>query len=247
MLIVTLMLLWLGLTGTISLYWFIIPLVVLMVCHTLGSIILSWQYFVRVKSKADTSSNAIALTFDDGPVSGKTEKILSILQQHRVKASFFCIGHRVRENQALARRVHEEGHLLGNHSYWHKATFDLQTGGAITRELADTDNVLHDVVGQYPTFFRPPYGVTNPMVATAVRRGKYAVIGWSIRSFDTVTKDPDKLLSTVTRSIRGGDIILFHDYCDSTIAILPALLEHVAKLGLKVVRVDELLNEKAYR
>nr|HPM31138.1 hypothetical protein [Chryseolinea sp.] len=71
-------------------------------------------------------------------------------------------------------------------------------------------------------------------------------IGWSVRSFDTVIKDSNTLMKRVTKSLKGGDMILLHDYCDVTIAILPALLDHINKLGLKIVRADELLNERAY-
>jgi peptidoglycan/xylan/chitin deacetylase (PgdA/CDA1 family) len=97
-----------------------------------------------------------------------------------------------------------------------------------------------------PRFFRPPYGVTNPNLARAIRKGSYVTMGWSVRSFDTITPDTEKLFNRVTKQLKGGDVILFHDYCESTIAILPRLLDHINNIGLKVVRLDELLNEKGY-
>ncbi|HEY9044422.1 MAG TPA: polysaccharide deacetylase family protein [Ohtaekwangia sp.] len=230
----------------LSVVWYIVLIVALVALHTAGSIILSLQFFIPTRCKGE-SANAIAITFDDGPIAGMTDKILAILKEHNVKASFFCIGHRVAREPMLAKRLHEEGHLLGNHTYWHKATFDLQSGNTIAKELADTDNAIVKAVGVKPKFFRPPYGVTNPMVASGIKRGgKYTVIGWSVRSFDTVIKDRAKLFQRVTRSLKGGDIVLFHDYSESTLDILSDFLNHVSKLGLKVVRVDELLNEKAY-
>jgi len=84
------------------------------------------------------------------------------------------------------------------------------------------------------------------MLASAVKRGGYKTIGWSIRSFDTVIKDSKVLMNRITRSLKGGDVILLHDYTDSTLEILPDLLDHIKKVGLKIVRVDQLLNEKAY-
>jgi peptidoglycan/xylan/chitin deacetylase (PgdA/CDA1 family) len=229
----------------ISGWWYVALALPLVVVHTLGSIFLSMQFFIPVRCKGK-SQEAIAITFDDGPIAGMTEKILAILDKHQVKASFFCIGHRVAREPELARRLHNEGHLIGNHTYWHKATFDLQSGGSVARELADTDKAIVKAVGVKPKFFRPPYGVTNPMVAKGIRNGDYTVIGWSVRSFDTVIKDRAKLFNRVTRSLKGGDIVLFHDYSESTHDILDDFLKHVSKLGLKVVRVDELLNEKAY-
>lgn len=228
----------------IPLIWYIALVIVYALISTVGSIVLSLEYFVPVISRG--TREGVALSFDDGPVGGKTERVLDILKQYNAPATFFCIGKRVDENMTLAKRIHAEGHLIGNHSFFHRATFDLQSSGMITKELYDTDTAIQKVVGKRPRFFRPPYGVTNPMVAKAVRIRNYKVIGWSIRSFDTVIRDRQRLFERVTKPLKNGDIILFHDHCDSMLEILPQILEHIAKSGLKVVRVDELINEKAY-
>lgn len=211
-----------------------------------GATVLSAAFFMPVNFKGPEASRSIAITFDDGPIPGNSERALEILKAHHAKAAFFCIGHRVNAHPELTKRMHDEGHLVGNHSYWHAATFDLQTATKIGKELIDTDAAIERTIGAKPNFFRPPYGVTNPMLATAVKRGGYKTIGWSVRSFDTVSKDKHTLMNRVTRSLKGGDVVLFHDYCDITLEILPAFLDHVAKVGLKIVRVDELLNERAY-
>jgi peptidoglycan-N-acetylglucosamine deacetylase len=211
-----------------------------------GSIRLSAAFFLPVLSSSNKSGGSVSLTFDDGPIPGKTDKILDILKEHQVVAGFFCIGSRADEQKLLVERIHEEGHIVGNHSYWHGKTFDLQTPKGIARELEQTDSSISKWIGVKPRFFRPPYGVTNPMVASAVKKGRYVTIGWSVRSFDTVIKDRRKLLSRVTTSVKAGDIIVFHDYSEAMIDILPAVLDHIKKVGLKVVRVDKLLNEKAY-
>jgi peptidoglycan/xylan/chitin deacetylase (PgdA/CDA1 family) len=179
-------------------------------------------------------------------VPGHTERILNILEVHGVSAAFFCIGKRVEASQQLVRRMHEAGHLIGNHSYWHQPTFDLQPASRIFGELEATDKVIEHTIGLRPLYFRPPYGVTNPMVATAVRRGGYETIGWSIRSFDTVIDDRTRLYNRLTRSLKAGDIILLHDQGPCTADVLPDLLRHIVSLGLKIVRLDQLLNKKAY-
>ena len=84
------------------------------------------------------------------------------------------------------------------------------------------------------------------MVARAIVNGGYKTIGWSVRSFDTTTKDREALFSRVTKSLKSGDIVLFHDYCTLTLEILSDFITYVHKHGLKIVRVDQLLNEKAY-
>lgn len=211
-----------------------------------GSANLSAQFFVPVKSSGNPSAPCVALTFDDGPIPGKTESVLDILRMHGISATFFCIGHRVKQNPELAKRITIEGHILANHSFWHGKLFDLQTTSKITDELTATDSVIHEHTGLTPRFFRPPYGVTNPMVSSAIKQKGYVTVGWSIRSFDTLTKDSAKLLKHITGSLKGGDIILLHDYSETMIQILPALLKAIQNLGLKVVRVDELLNERPY-
>jgi peptidoglycan-N-acetylglucosamine deacetylase len=228
----------------IPMWWYFAITFVFVVISAIGSVVLSMQFFTPVISKGNNPG--IALSFDDGPVPGKTEKVLDVLRRFNVPATFFCIGNRMSQNPDLVRRIYSEGHLIGNHSYFHAATFDLQSSSMITKELTDTDQILSQLTGKRPRFFRPPYGVTNPMVAKAVRRKNYKVIGWSIRSFDTIIKDPERLFLRVTKPLKSGDIILFHDHCDSTITILPDLLEYIRKNGLKVVRIDELINEKAY-
>jgi peptidoglycan-N-acetylglucosamine deacetylase len=212
-----------------------------------GASVMSAQFFMPARCKGAPASQAIAVTFDDGPVPGKTDVLLELLKKHEVPAAFFCIGHRVKENGTLVQRIHAEGHLVGNHSYWHGTLFDLLPAGRVEQELKDTDAVIAHNIGLTPRFFRPPYGVTNPMIARVVRRLKYIAVGWSVRSFDTVTPEGEKLLKRVTQTLKGGDVVLFHDHCTSTLEILPAFFDHVNKLGLKIVRIDELLNEKAYR
>jgi peptidoglycan/xylan/chitin deacetylase (PgdA/CDA1 family) len=232
--------------STTPLWVYIVLIISYIIIHTVGSIVLSMRFFLPVKYKGMVESNSIAITFDDGPIPGKTEKILEILNQHKTPATFFCIGHRVDHYPTLVKNIHDAGHLIGNHSYWHGKLFDLQSSSKIKKELVDTDSSIKKAIGNTPLFFRPPYGVTNPMVASAVKQQGYKTIGWSVRSFDTITPDPVALMKRVTKSLKGGDIILLHDYCDVTIKILPDLLDHIAKLGLKIVRVDELLNERGY-
>lgn len=232
--------------NNLSLWWYTALIIGFLTIHFYGSYFLAAQFFLPVRFRGDRQSKKIAITFDDGPIPLMTERILDILQVHKTPAAFFCIGNRVDDQPALTKRIHDAGHLIGNHSYWHGAMFDLQSANKILKELIDTDTAIQKVIGKKPNFFRPPYGVTNPMVASAIKRGGYKTIGWSVRSFDTMAKDSGALLERVTKSLQGGDVILFHDYCTITAEILPAFLAHAAKVGLKIVRVDELLKEKAY-
>ena len=230
----------------VSVWWYVLLVVIYVAVTAYGSIVMSMQYFVRSLHRSNENRDCISITFDDGPVHGMTVKVLDILKARSVVGTFFCIGKRVEQNPELVKRIHEEGHLIGNHSYTHSRTFDLLPASSVVRELKMTNESIRNCIGLVPRFFRPPYGVTNPMIGKAIRNSHFKVIGWSVRSFDTLIKDKSKLYNRVTRKLKGGDIVLFHDYCDSTIAMLPEFLDFVEKRGLKIVRVDELVKEKAY-
>ena len=212
-----------------------------------GSFVLSAELFLPVVCRGDSSGRKIAVTFDDGPISGKTEHILDILEQHQVKAAFFCIGNRIRGNEDILSRIERDGHMVGNHTFYHRPSFGFLSAKQITDELMATDTEVERVIGQKPRFFRPPFGVSNPMVRRAVGLGRYRTIGWSIRSFDTTIKDPAKLLKRIARSPVSGDIVLLHDYSESTITMLPDLIKYLRGHNFQIVRLDELLKEKAYR
>jgi peptidoglycan/xylan/chitin deacetylase (PgdA/CDA1 family) len=214
---------------------------------SLGAFFLAFGLFTPATLSGKRTEPLISITFDDGPISGKTDRILDILSEHQVSASFFCIGSRVIDHPEILERIEKEGHLIGNHSFSHRPMFDFFSTKRVIRELNDTDEAIAEILSAKPVYFRPPFGVTNPMIGNAVKYGKYRVIGWSLRSFDTIIKDPSKLYKRLTRSLKAGDIVLLHDYCESTIAVLPDFLRFIEKSGLKIVRLDTLLNEKPYR
>lgn len=245
--LLTLVLLVLSWGAGISLWWSFGVLMFFLLLCTIGSFVLSLQYFLPVEIKGARSSGAVAISFDDGPVFGKTNEILEILRQHNVPATFFCIGSRVTQYPEMVQRIHNEGHLIGNHSYSHRSTFGFFSTGKVTRELADTDRAIEGVTGKLPRFFRPPFGVTNPMIAKATKVGSYTVVGWSIRSFDTVIRNPEKLLKRVSHTVESGDIILFHDYADTMLEVLPQCIANIKNKGLEIVRLDVLLNQQGYR
>lgn len=200
-----------------------------------------------VSSKGSSGRAQIALTFDDGPLPGSTERVLAILEAQDVKATFFCIGSRIQAAEDLLSRIHEAGHILGNHTFHHKKAFAFLSTRAVARELSETDKLIARATGSPPRLFRPPFGVTSPSIATTVRARQYITVGWSIRSFDSITASPERLLRRVTANVKAGDIVLFHDYSEAMISILPRFIQFLRKEGLEPVRLDKLLNEAAYR
>lgn len=225
-------------------YW--MSFIVYSLITFLGTVTLSAQFFGPAKCRGDQGSVSVALTFDDGPDPESTVGILEILRNHGVKATFFCIGKKIKDHPELVKQINQEGHIIGNHSFYHGAIFDLQSGKKILTEITDTNTIIEKITGKRPRFFRPPYGVMNPMLASAIKKSDMINVGWSIRSFDTVAHDKNKLIQHITKKLEGGDVILLHDHCKITHKILPELLSLIVKAGLKVDTIDNVLKEKPY-
>jgi peptidoglycan/xylan/chitin deacetylase (PgdA/CDA1 family) len=149
------------------------------------------------------------ISFDDGPASNYTTEILQLLKQDNVKATFFCIGNRIAGNENIIKKIKEDGHIIGNHSYSHHFWFDIFSSKKMLDDLKKMDQETERVTGMLPKLFRPPYGVTNPNLRKAIIKGDYTPIGWSVRSMDTVIKDEKKLLDKINRSLKPGAVFLF--------------------------------------
>ena len=228
--------------------FFIYPVVLLIWSLLLfrGSYYVGSQFYIKTICAAVTRQKVIAISFDDGPAPDYTPQVLQVLQEHQVPAAFFCIGKRVLEHPGLFKQVHEQGHIIGNHSYSHATWFDLYSSTKMYADLQQMDAAMQEVLGLKPLLFRPPYGVTNPNLAKAIRKGGYIPVGWNVRSLDTVIKDNDKLLQRIVKGVRPGAVILFHDTSKATLDMLPAFIAHVRGAGYDIVRLDKMLNLSAY-
>lgn len=204
------------------------------------------NFFINVICSAKTGEKEIAISFDDGPATAYSGEILQILKANNVKAAFFCIGNRIAGKEKIFEQLHEDGHLIGNHSYSHHFWFDMFSSKKMLADLKMMDTVMEKTIGLRPKLFRPPYGVINPNVRKAIVKGNYVPVGWSVRSMDTIIRDEKKLLNKITRSLRNGAIFLFHDTSKTTLAILPQFIKHATQEGYKIVRLDKMLNLQAY-
>lgn len=185
----------------------------------------------------ETYRNKIALTFDDGPAE-HTSTILDILKREKIKATFFVIGKNIVGNEIILQRIVDEGHIIGNHSYHHGFNFDWQSVDKMIREISMTNDAINSVTGIETKLFRPPYGVTNPNLAKAIRATNMKSTGWNLRSFDTTAKDERTLLHKILSKINGGDIVLLHDRCSITEKILPNLIQELKRRGFEFIAVE---------
>lgn len=195
----------------------------------------------------------VALTFDDGPSPVWTPKILDELKRAGVKATFFMLGEHVEKYPDVARRVAQEGHEIGNHSFDHHVLIYYKMD-EIEREIKDTQRAIKDATGKTTTYFRPPKAWLTREEKKKINELGYEVVLWSLNSKDWVTFDDKYMREYIVRNIRPGDIILFHDSGGvfsteggdrhETVITIYRLTEKLREKGYKLVTISELLNRK---
>lgn len=227
---------------------FIIAAAVLLAAVLLvrGSASVRASWYLRMRCRARRAGRRVALTFDDGPDPQRTPAVLDLLARQGVRATFFVVGARAEAHPELVRRMVAEGHVVGNHSYTHSWRFPLRSLGRTMEELCCTGEVLHRITGRQPRLFRPPFGVTNPTIARAVRRLGLDPVGWSIRSLDTMGQSPERVAARILRRLHPGAVILLHDRCAGSERLVGLLVEGLRSRGLEPVTLPELFDIEAY-
>ncbi len=200
----------------------------------------------RVICHGITDEKLVAITFDDVPNPEKTPVVLDILDMYHVKATFFCIGKNIADHEQLIKRMDEEGHLIGNHSFSHSKWFDLFSSRMMQAEFLKTDQLINKITGKSPLFFRPPFGVVNPMVSNALKNMHWQPVCWNIRSFDTLVNDPEKTMNRILKRLKPGSVILLHDFTPFAQKHLGELISGIQDAGFRIVPLDKMLNMPAY-
>jgi len=229
----------------ISLYYLIPLLISYLIIITLGTLNISFNYFFHSYCKSTTSKKEIALTFDDGPHPDITPKLLELLRLHNISATFFCTGKNIVANPEIVINLHQNNQIIGNHSYGHSIFFDLFTSTKMQKEITRTVEVINKTIKKTPLFFRPPFGITNPMLREAIKKTKMISIGWSLRPFDS-TMNTKYVISKLKSNTKAGDIVLFHDTNPNIVAIIEEYIIWLHKNDFKIVSLTNLLNIPAY-
>lgn len=203
------------------------------------------QFFCRAVCRADTGAMRVALTFDDGPDPDVTPALLDLLAREKIPAAFFCIGKNVAAHPQLAKRIAAEGHLLGNHTYRHAWWTNMLSSKGLTRELLQTQRAIQEAAGVTPGFMRPPVGLTNPHYTRALRNTNLTMVGWDVRSFDSV-RDKRNVVNRIIRQAHDGSIIVLHDGGASAQQLLEIVSEVIRELrarGLGFERLDRMIGQ----
>lgn len=186
----------------------------------------------------------IALTFDDGPHYKYTEQILDILDKYNVKATFFVIGCNAEQRPDTVKEVYVRGHEIGNHTYSHPHLSSCSCE-KLGKEIKKASDIICDITGQRPTLFRPPEGKCTPEVVNCARSNGYKVILWSIDTKDWSHPSSEKIVSEICKNVKGGDIILFHDFITPdtpTPQALDTIIPILQEKGFEFCRVSELIG-----
>lgn len=181
------------------------------------------QWLGPVITRFATTRNEVWLTIDDGPTDD-TLVLLDLFDRHDVKATFFIKGTLAEQRPELARAMVQRGHSIANHSQTHPSgTFWCQMPGRVEIEIGTCNQVLEEITGATPRWFRAPVGHKNPGVHPALARRGMRLIGWTARGFDAVISDPKQILAGILPRLAPGAILVLHQGR----AHSPRVLEHV--------------------
>lgn len=179
----------------------------------------------------------IALTFDDGPHPVYTEELLDGLKERGVTATFFVTGEHAELHPDIIKRMHDEGHLIGNHTYSH-IQLTSSNKDKFQNELIQTNEILHDITGDEVQYVRPPYGSWDKKIETELNM--FPVL-WNVDPLDWCTSSADRVANTVIKKVSDNDIILMHDYYDSSVDAAIMIVDELKKQGYEFVTVDKIL------
>ena len=198
-----------------------------------------------------TRSNAVAITFDDGPNVSATLRIMKILDDAHVKGTFFEVGKAIDAEPAITRALYEHGQLLGNHSYEHDQWRWLDPRYP---ELERAQKAFRRAIGTCPAYYRPPHGDRTPFIAHVVSSHHMRIIMWSVSAGDWAVKSPQTIARRIVNGAKPGSIILLHDGLDGLPSVdrtvlvraLPLILHGLREKHLRAVGLDQLIGGPAY-
>lgn len=192
---------------------------------------------VRVLQRTiDPNRPMVALTFDDGPSSKSTSRILNTLQENDAKATFFILGMEAERHPEILNRMIDEGHEIGNHSYSHKDLTKL-SDEEIADQIYRTQQIVAEATGQAPILVRPPYGFFN---VDLLEKVPFPFLLWSMDTLDWKNRDRRIVSDYILETVLDGDVILLHDIYDSTAEAMEIVIPELIRRGYQLVTVSEL-------
>ncbi|MDF2721829.1 MAG: polysaccharide deacetylase family protein [Paenibacillus sp.] len=205
------------------------------------------KYPDAFKVSGNSKEKSIALTFDDGPDAVFTPQVLDVLKAHGVKATFFVLGVKAEAHPAIVKRMIQEGHIVGNHSYRHPLFTKLSVE-QFAHEIEQTDRQLVSLIGYRPKLLRPPYGEINEEQLLWAKNHGYVVVNWNVDSLDWKNLSESQVLANVLGHTKAGSIILQHSAgggsqdMSGTVRAIPGIIVKLKEQGYRLVTLPELLK-----
>lgn len=187
-------------------------------------------------SEAPPRKKKIAITFDDGPHPVYTLKLLDGLAQRNVKATFFIIGESAERYPEVIKRIYDEGHLIGNHTYSHVQLTCISSTRAI-EEIRKTNDIVASITGETVRYVRPPFGLYNKTLAAS---SNLIPILWTVDPRDWSVLNTNSVVSHVVKKVKENDVILLHDIFDTSVDAALQIIDILLEQGYTFVTVDEL-------
>ncbi|MDQ0899869.1 polysaccharide deacetylase family protein [Paenibacillus sp. V4I7] len=212
---------------------------------TLSQLVMKYPDTFKLRGSAQEKK--VALTFDDGPDTRFTPKVLDALKASQVKATFFVLGVQANAHPDIIRRIVKEGHVIGNHSYSH-ANLPKLTADKFQSQIISTESVLQGLIGYAPKLIRPPYGAINEEQVRWIADHHYLIVNWNVDSLDWKSLNSDQVLNNIMQQTKPGSIILQHSGgADSqdlsgTVQAIGPLISKLKAAGYTFVTVPELLH-----
>lgn len=192
----------------------------------------------------------VALTFDDGPDQLYTPKVLDILHEYGVPGTFFLVGTQVEKFQDTAKRIVDEGHSIGNHT-WNHTDLSKLSAAAIREQIRKGDEALKKATGTVPSLVRAPYGAVSKTLKTELSKLGRELIGWTVDPRDWAGTSVEAMRKNVNDTVRPGGIILLHSFggkngdLNNTLELLPLIIDDLHQEGYEFVTIEELLEAES--
>ena len=212
----------------------------------LSEMIQKLKYFIRSKLLPNklflidkkTQSKSIYLTFDDGPIPGVTDKLLTLLDKYDVKATFFIVGNCAQKHPELISKINESGHKLANHSFTHPPFHKISLAKKV-REIIDTNLIIENIINEKCNMFRSPQGRWDIKLLIKLFRLNITAVHWSRDSMDFLKEEPEKIIKRFeVKPVSSGDILLFHDDDQRCIEVLDTLIPKWLSQGYKLEALE---------
>ncbi len=191
----------------------------------------------QIHEDTQEETKKVALTFDDGPHPQYTPEMLAALKERDVKATFFLLGEEVEKHPEIVKQIHEQGHLIGNHSYKHEQLSKLTMEQACA-QLSRTNELVYEITGTYPSYIRPPFGDWQDKLDCEVNMVE---VLWDVDTLDWSSQNHAQIVNKVLKNVQENDIILMHDGYETSVTAAGEIIDTLKKQGYEFVTVDEIL------